>query len=318
MERHPQEHRAGGLALRNSCGEFVIADFQPPAAKLLGEGVFGRVYDLNDGTVLKIARGVCAGIGSGAAKIAHEYAALTLLAANAEPPSFVPRPRGHGAIPASSPLAGEGFSHWLRSTKLAGTPLAAHNIKTMSGGERWALGDAIGAGLARLHAALAEAIARTAMPEEPSGDDAYAEILEVAREIGDPLYLGAIAALQRARSRVPPAILDRASHSDVNISNWLFGPDREVCGVVDFAEWGRDFPEKDLSDILHELPELGPPLLATYEREANFRPDPYRLALGAAENALYGAIIGERLRAAEDVQAARAMLAAQLKILAVA
>ena len=293
-------------------GEFDIGAFRPAAARLLGEGVFGRVYDLGDGTVLKIAREACAGIGSGRAKIESEHAALALLC-DTRARNIVPAPRGHGTIPPSSRLVEEGFAVWLRSTRLPGSHVCAENIAKRPARGRSVIGREIGAALARVHAAIDDAVtrpgARSTRPEEAR----YGDIERAAREIGDPFYLDAIAKLERARNRIPPAILSRPSHGDFNLSNLLFAPDGQVCGVLDFAEWGADFPEKDLSDIVNELPVLAAPLLEAYENESGFRPDPVRLALGIAENALYGAVIGVRSGNPDSVAWGRELLAAQLQ-----
>jgi hypothetical protein len=82
--------------------------------------LWGRVYDLGDGTVVKTARERCAGIGSGRQKIESEYAALTFIAAAGGLGRLVPAPCGCGDIPASSLLAKEGFSCWLQMTKMHG------------------------------------------------------------------------------------------------------------------------------------------------------------------------------------------------------
>src|SRR5262245_3815295 len=123
--RHPLDANFGLGALVGGAsmnvadkGPFDIADFVPQ--RLLGEGVWGRVCDLDDGTVLKIAHEQCAGIGSGWAKIENECAALTLLAAADALAGLVPVVRERGDIPSSSPLAEEGFAVWLRMTKVSG------------------------------------------------------------------------------------------------------------------------------------------------------------------------------------------------------
>lgn len=51
--------------------------FDPAKYALLGSGLWGDVLDLDDGTVLKVARESCAGIGSGIEKIQQEFAVLT-------------------------------------------------------------------------------------------------------------------------------------------------------------------------------------------------------------------------------------------------
>jgi hypothetical protein len=72
-------------------------------------------------------------------------------------------------------------------------------------------------------------------------------------------------------------------------------PDWQLCAILDFAECGTDFPEKDISDIVNVLPSLSRSVICGYEKESRFRIDSERLRLGLAENALYGAVIGNAI-----------------------
>ena len=67
-------------------------------ASMIGEGVFGRVYDLRDGTVLKVARDKSAGIGSGRVKINKEFEALTRLQGSADLAGRIALPLGKAAF----------------------------------------------------------------------------------------------------------------------------------------------------------------------------------------------------------------------------
>jgi aminoglycoside phosphotransferase (APT) family kinase protein len=296
---------------KSATGDPAIEGFRPDGAALLGEGLWGRVYDLGDGTVLKVARESCAGIGDGRMKIANEYAGLMLLSAT-EIRDIVPLAHGFASIPGSSELAREGFSMWLRTTRLAGTGLSAEAIDRLPANRQSVIGESLGRTLARLHAAL-DAAARPGAAASIGNE--YRELDAVARRSGDPLYRDALATLARERDRMPIAIRSRACHGDFNVSNILFAHDR-VCGVVDFAEWGFNFPEKDASDIINELPALSPSLRRAYQAESGIALDDRRLVLGIAENALYGALIGERQAGKASVISARALLRTQLEALA--
>src|SRR5262245_27898021 len=113
---------------------FDIANFAP--TRLIGEGVWGRVYDLGDGTVLKIARERCAGIGSGGAKIENECIALQLLAAAGALAGLIPVVRGRGDIPPTLPLAAEGFTVWLRMTRMPGRVFSPGEIGALSSSQQ--------------------------------------------------------------------------------------------------------------------------------------------------------------------------------------
>jgi Phosphotransferase enzyme family len=296
----------------NDDSGFDIADFAP--VHLLGEGVWGRVYDLGDGTVLKIARETCAGIGSGRAKIANECAALTLLSAAGKLHGLVPVVCGHGDVPASSPLAAQGFAMWLRMTKLPGRDISPDEIERLSHREQSIIGRNIGGALARVHEALGAALTLAGKNrpqiERPA---VYAEIAGAAQQPDDASYKDAIATMTKVRRRIPSAILARPTHGDFNTSNILLTRAGDICGVLDFAEWGADFPEKDFAHVLQELPALADHVIAAYERESGFTTDPVRLALGLAENALFGAVISERQNDVDGVRSCRKALSMELK-----
>ena len=294
---------------------FDIANFTP--TRLIGEGVWGRVYDLGDGTVLKIAREACAGVGSGGAKVENECIALEMLAAAGALAGLIPVVRGRGDIPPTSPLAAEGFTVWLRMTKMSGRIFSPDEIGALSGSQQSRIGRDIGIAVARVQAALRDAMAVAGTNLAPaSAAAAYAEITDAAEQLGDPFYLNAIATLTRARSQVAPAVLAHLTHGDFNTSNILVGDDGGICGILDFAEWGADFPEKDFAHILQELPGIADQVVASYERTSGLVTDPVRLTLALAENALFGAVIGERQRDADSVQSCRRALSAALEKLA--
>jgi Phosphotransferase enzyme family len=289
---------------------FDIADFTP--TRLLGEGVWGRVYDLGDGTVLKIAREACAGIGSGGAKIENECIALQLLAAAGVLAGLIPLVRGRGDIPPTSPLAAEGFTVWRRMTKMPGRIISPERVSGLSRSQQSRIARDIGVALARVQAALRDALV-VARPSIAPASAAYAEITGAAEQLGDPFYLNAIATLTRTRLQVAPAVLAHAVHGDFNTSNILVGDDGGIRGILDFAEWGADFPEKDFAHILQELPGISDQVVASYERASGFVTEPARLTLASAENALFGAVIGERQRDADSVQSCRRALSAALE-----
>jgi Ser/Thr protein kinase RdoA (MazF antagonist) len=283
------------------------------AAPVLGEGVFGRVLDLGDGTVLKLARDKCAGVGSGREKIQREHAALAILAEAQQLPGLVAVSLGHGDVPTSSLPGRDGFAVWLRMSKLPGRPISVDHVEDLSGTQQSALGDEIGIALARVQDGLGNALAAAGESATLIDDESgYGEIEAVIGELGDPRYQEAIAQLRKMRARIRLAILASPTHGDFNVSNLLFTPDRKVCGVLDLAEWGADFPEKDVADAIFELPMLTAAVIAAYERESGFKVDQGRLALGLAENALYAAVIAARRGDAEATQQNRELLPTHL------
>lgn len=72
---------------------FSIADFNPSRHRLIGKGLWGHVYDLGDGTVLKLVREHCPGIGNGRQKVENEWKALAALVQIASINTLIPRPQ---------------------------------------------------------------------------------------------------------------------------------------------------------------------------------------------------------------------------------
>ncbi len=280
---------------------FTMTDFQPAQHKLLGEGVWGRVYDLDDGTVLKIARRECAGIGDGGQKIEREYEALNAFTAAGVLPGLVPQALGMGEIPASSSLAQDGFSLWLRMSRIEGQQRGLSTIAALPPADRDVIGANIGRALAQLHGAMAK------LPESGSSDgrDPYREIKQAVPENG--FYTSCIAMLEHEHACIPPEIRCRPAHNDFNMSNLLFAGET-VCGILDFAEWGVNFPEKDISDIVNECPALEKSMVSGYEEVSGFTVSRRRLALGVAENALYGTVISERKGDEKGMASEKALL----------
>jgi aminoglycoside phosphotransferase (APT) family kinase protein len=288
--------------------KFSIDDFKPEKLRLLGEGVWGRVYDLDDGTVLKLARETTSGIGSGREKIEREYAALKSLSGVPEIDGFLPHALEKGEISPGSALAKDGFTLWLRCTKKEGESLCVSEVEALSVEDKERVGHSIGRTLARLHGAMASI--PYGQPMDPGS--LYAEIKKEVS--GNPFYTGWIATLEKELALIPSDILNRATHNDYNISNLLFSG-HDVCAVLDFAEWGPCFPEKDVSDIVKDCPSLTESLIEAYERESTFKIDRRRLALGLAENALYGVVISERKGDEEERRSEQNMLLRHLKTL---
>ena len=156
-----------------------ISDLPPGPWPLLGEGVWGAVHDLGDGTVLKLVRRN-GGLGTGESKHYREVTALGLLTGleNVRLPRLVEAGRFSNPYGFSGPpLAG-----WLRLERLEGRPVGEDGIYALRGEERERLGEEIGAALAHFHRA-GEAIAEDAAK---LGSPALRSISEEMTRINDP------------------------------------------------------------------------------------------------------------------------------------
>ncbi len=284
---------------------FSIADFNPSRHRLIGKGLWGYVYDLGDGTVLKLVREHCPGIGNGRRKVENEWKALIALAQIASIKKLIPR--AIGVVPDNSPVAATGFAVWLRMERIEGQGLSVALLAAMSRSDRNRCGEAIGTALAELHDAL-----RILPADFTQGvDDPYAEIKRAVSEI--PFYHSVIATLERRRAKIPHQDL-QICHNDFNITNLLFRG-HDVSGILDFAECRLGYREKDISDILKDAPSLEDTLVRAYEQASATRIDADRIKLGLAENDLYGALINERGGRTECIQRDRDRLLQKLTAL---
>ena len=89
---------------------------------LIGEGVWGSVHDLGDGTVLKLVRRN-GGLGTGESKHFRETTVLHLLAGLETSRLRLPRLAASGRFENAYGFSGPPLAGWLRLEKLAGRPV---------------------------------------------------------------------------------------------------------------------------------------------------------------------------------------------------
>ncbi|HEY4343101.1 MAG TPA: phosphotransferase [Parvibaculum sp.] len=223
----------------------------PPAPwTLAGEGLWGSVFDLGDGTMLKVVRRH-GGLGSGEALHHREMAALGFLGGLQTDYVCVPRLVAGGVftnsyIGSAPPLAG-----WLRLARVEGKRLTTDAVLTMSPRERDLLGERIGAAIADFNA---EATKR-ARAADVQLADTIARSLRLARA------QLASAELHRAADAIAQAWEKLAAvgplvfvHGDLNPGNVIDAGPRAPLGFVDFAESGWSLAE---AEFRHFEP-LGP------------------------------------------------------------
>jgi len=266
--------------------EFNIEAFNPSEFSVLGSGLWGDVIDLGDGSVLKLARQSCAGIGDGRVKIAREYEILREIeSAGRSEELLVPKALGWGDIPANTKAASSGCSLWLRITRIPGSPYKVAQLARLENTELDRIGAEIGLALARLHIGFRQIIK---LPPESIFESVY------HAAVNDEEVLVLIEKVEKALSRTSSQILLAPIHGDFNISNLLFEQGR-LTGIVDFAEARSLFPEKDVSDLLKEVPALRPSLVAAYQEGSGTVLFPERITLGLAVNGVFGYLISKRL-----------------------
>ena len=249
----------------------------PAAPLVLGEGVWGRVFDLGDGTVLKLMRGE-GGLGETAEKWRQECMALAWLA-EAALPFAIPRLMGSGAVP-DSDWAEQGYAYWLRSTKLAGKTWTVAAARQLEGGRQRRIAAALGQAMAALHGCFDKAGLAAVL--KPDGVFTAIENRHLTRD--DAALVAAVQGGAMVEGM-------RAVHGDFNISNILFDAQDGVAGVVDFAEICLGTCEDEIAGISDELPEWEADLIAAYQAASGYEATAERMKRARAKRSLIGMLL---------------------------
>lgn len=252
---------------------------------LLGEGVWGSVHDLGDGTVLKLVRRN-GGLGTGESKVYREATALALLAplAGGRAGVLLPRLMASGRFANAYGFSGPPLAGWLRLEKLDGRPVDEGGLYALKLEERERLGEEIGAALAHFHsdtAPLAEEAAKLASP-------ALRSISEALTRIHDPSLRDRLERLKDAIAAedAPRVFL----HGDLNFSNVLAARGKTPA-FIDFAEAGIGFAEEDFRHFDNPGP-LRDAIFRSYAAVSGRAIDSKRFRMGVAVNAAVSLALG--------------------------
>jgi len=269
--------------------------------RVLGRGLWGPTLDLGDGTVLKLVRRA-AGIGDGLDIAANEARLLTALAGQRFDGFAIPALVAHGRFGEGSAAATAGYGAWLRLTRVPGMPFDAGRLDALPADRQQAFAADLGRTVARLQQGGAVLAGRSTPPL----DERWRALLLGLRH-ASPNDQDLCDRLRAAIDALPATGRSAFVHGDAHLSNLLVDDGGHICGVVDFAEGGRGFPEIDLA-YLHWLPEIAAAARAAYEAAAARRIDARAYRLAGALYALTSAVLAER--AGEPVEAApdRALL----------
>ncbi|MBI1260106.1 MAG: phosphotransferase [Rhizobiales bacterium] len=229
----------------------VIPDLPTGLWHLAGEGVWGKVLDLHDGTMLKLVHRN-GGIGSGDTKLIRETRALDLLNGLRTDMFVVPKLIGQerwsngwmlGGAYMGPPLAG-----WLRMEKLPGHCADETMLHGAGASERDRLGESIGAAIATFHE---EAAARLG-EASGFGDPMLRTLKEAEPRLNGPHDKARLEALRAGWTRAGGKAVPL--HGDLNLTNILKGGPRDPLGFIDLAEFGMGAAEYDL----HHFEMSGP------------------------------------------------------------
>ena len=258
-----------------------IPDLPAGPWPLLGEGIWGSVHDLGDGTVLKLVR-QNGGLGTGASKHFREVTALRLLDGFAG--ARLPRLIGAGRFENAYGFSGPPLAGWLRLEKLAGRPVDEGGLYALRGEERERLGEEIGAAIAHFHeggAGLAADAAKLGNPSIRSIDEALTRISAPEQR----MRLERLKELWAAEEGTRVLL-----HGDLNFSNMLAARGLPV-GFIDFAETGTGLPEEDFRHFDNPGP-MRDAIFRSYAAVSGRAIDMQRFRMSIAVNAACTLAIG--------------------------
>lgn len=262
-----------------------IPDLPDTGWTLLGEGVWGSVHDIGDGTMLKIVRRN-GGLGTGESKIYREATALELLASFVDSNAGfrLPRLLGSGRFANPYGFSGPPLAGWLRLEKLEGRPVDENGLYVLKMQERERIGEEIGAALAHFHSETAPLVEDTAKLSSP----ALRSISEALTRINDPSLRARLERLKEAISaEVAPRVM---LHGDLNFSNVLTARGT-LPAFVDFAEAGVGFSEEDFRHFDNPGP-LRDAIFRSYAAVSGRAINMTRFRMGIAVNAAVSLALG--------------------------
>ena len=217
-------------------------DLPAPAQwRLAGEGLWGGVYDLGDGSALKITRRH-GGLGNGEALHHREGQALKLL--DGLTTNYVRVPQLFGAAPFTNSYLGSAppLAGWLRLEMLSGQRLSTDAALTMPARARDLLAERLGAAIADFNV---QASARAQAAASKLADTITRSLALARAQLGS-------AEMHRAADAIADAWQHKCEagplvfvHGDLNPGNIIDdGADRPL-GLVDFAESGWSLAETE-------------------------------------------------------------------------
>lgn len=260
--------------------QITSARLPSPPWKEIGRGVWGRVFDLGDGTVLKLVRHR-GGIGDGAEIFFGEVKALDLangLSRGSNSTSLLrietARLVGFGQIDDGN-VGLEEYCGWLRMTHLEGRTASAALDANADDAERHTIMQKLGEATARFH----QESPTHARADAPLPAVSQARLAQIADML--PQMTGAcddVAAILATGPQHP------FLHGDINGGNALLAADGGI-GLIDLGEAQTGPVELDLRHA-HDIGGPGDAMLHAYEEEAGAPLDQSRLAAAFALNAL--------------------------------
>lgn len=249
----------------------------PPPWTPLGSGVWGDVFDLHDGSVLKL---VChsGGIGSGLQILDGETAALQA-AAGLRPPIAAARLIAGAKINPTTDGMGD-YCGWIRMSKLAGRTAMNILAGPIDSAKKVAIMRRLGEAAALLHTKTRDLPAGQG-PMPPVSQDRLLQIADIVPDMRSACL--EVAAILADGPQHP------FLHGDINGGNVLFADEQEFAhSNVGMVDWG-EAQSGPVEIELRHMNDIGGPADAMIEGYASVSDtslDPTRLNAALSMNAL--------------------------------
>lgn len=253
-------------------------DLPAPDWTKLGEGVWGCVYDLGDGTLLKTIRKQ-GGLGNGLSKWARERHVLEKLASLPIEGFDIPEFLGAGELSLGASAWSAPLQGWIRMSHL-GTNTLQREQGVRKG--RQHLGEEIGACLAHFHTLK--------VPDDSTLQTLKNPLLrtldELGARLGRPEDVHLIASLRTQIERQCQDIKPVLTHGDIRTEN-ICRRDTGQLGLFDWAECGMGPCEIDLKHF-ELFPDLRDAVILGYQIASGTKINWNLYYLAATVNALCG------------------------------
>ncbi|MEP0068501.1 phosphotransferase [Pyruvatibacter sp.] len=249
----------------------------PPPWTPLGSGVWGDVFDLHDGSVLKL---VChsGGIGSGQQILDGETAALQAAACLQQPIAAARFIAGAKINPSAEDLGD--YCGWIRMSKLPGRTAMSILAGPMDFTQKTALMCRLGETVALLHTQTRNLPAG----QEPMPTVSQDRLLQIADIVPDMRSACLEVATILAAGPQHPFL-----HGDINGGNVLFASEHNHAqSDVGLVDWG-EAQSGPVEIELRHMTDIGGPaeaMIEGYEAVSNTPLDPTRLNAALSMNAL--------------------------------
>lgn len=252
-------------------------DLPAPPWTTLGMGVWGHVFDLGDGSVLKIVRRK-GGIGSGAEIFDGEVAALKAthtLKGNVRTARLVAASAIH---PQTEGL--EEYCGWIHMSRLPGKTVSCLLSGDVATPAKEAVMRRLGEAAAQLHRQSAALV--TDVPGLPALSQQ--RLQQIADSVPDMRSACADVGAVLAAGPQHPFL-----HGDINGGNALFSdPDNIATSSVGLVDWG-EAQSGPIEIELRHMHDIGGPaeaMIEGYQAQGGAAPDPIRVAAALCLNAL--------------------------------